>query len=252
MRGLEPTLKSAPLLVNIVGDVDAEAIRQPLAAAFASLDKRKPQAAYQWHEWSRPKKTAEISRQVSGGEPRSLISYTFFTDDGADMADNRRRGMLASYIRDYLRTELRERLGAAYSQGAFHNGSLTHEGMGFLQCRMSVGLGHEGVVADMMNELIADLAAGKIDEQRFQLVREPLLKQVRQYRLGNGYWLQSVLSDAPSRPERLKWAEQMEGDYAAITVADLSALAKAIFQNKALKLTISGEAEDAQTVETQP
>ncbi|RLC09543.1 MAG: hypothetical protein DRI57_21935, partial [Deltaproteobacteria bacterium] len=58
------------------------------------------------------------------------------------------------------------------------------------------------------------------------------------------YWLNTVLNRSVRRPEQLDWSRSIQKDYAAITVQDISELAKIYLDNeKAATVIIVPDAE---------
>ena len=172
---------------------------------------------------------------MTNNDPRLVLHYTWFTNDSRDMMLQRRRGLLGSYLRDILRSEVRERLGAAYSPVAYHTADMNVHGLGQLHLQVSTDEENKAAVQDLIQSVVATLQNGQIDAERLLRVREPLMKQIIAYRQSNRYWLQGVLSDISWRPERLAWAQTMEADYQGITAAELSELAQEIFSQPAVR-----------------
>jgi hypothetical protein len=63
-------------------------------------------------------------------------------------------------------------------------------------------------------------------------VRRPFLSTRDQDIHDNGYWAYTVLRDCQQRPDRLAAARDRQADYAAITRADIEALAASYFGPK--------------------
>ena len=71
-----------------------------------------------------------LSFTITAQEPRTLLRWAIPTDDAGDVKKARRLNMLAGVIDEYLREEIREELGEAYSPYARNISSLTTKGTG--------------------------------------------------------------------------------------------------------------------------
>ena len=65
------------------------------------------------------------------------------------------------------------------------------------------------------------------------------LVQIKDMRQSNRYWLNSVLIGASRHPEQIDWARTIERDYAAITAAEITSMARRyVIDSQAARLVI--------------
>ncbi|HEY1109707.1 MAG TPA: insulinase family protein, partial [Opitutaceae bacterium] len=81
-------------------------------------------------------------------------------------------------------------------------------------------------VAEIVTELAAELAAKGVTEEELERSKKPVLTSLRESARTNQYWLGAVLAKAQERPEALDWCRSRYTDNEAITVAEISELAK--------------------------
>ncbi len=245
IRWFRPILTHAPLSVTVVGDIDRDAAQAAVARAFGGLGERWPLPAFTTATLAAaalpptaawPIQQARID--VPGVAAKAEVRVAWPTNDGYDVARNRRLGLLAQAFGERLRVRLREQLGQAYSPYAFRSASDAFRGFGFIAAVAGVPPERADDARATILAIAADLHDHGIDDALLAQVKTPTVKGLAARRQRNDYWLSSVLERLPEQPFRLDWAAAMEADYAAITAAELSVLAAQYFDNdKALTVT---------------
>lgn len=233
---LEPLLRSAPLTLVVVGDVQPEDtctlahryLALPARAAAASADDPAAVTLAATTPWL-PKR---IELEVPGTVARSLLLIAWPTDDYYDVQRTRRLGMLAQAFTELLRQRVREKLGEAYSPHAFHQASETWKGQGFLGVEVGVAPDKAETARAAVLAIAEDLATTGIDEALLAQIKPPVMTSIATIRRQNAYWADRVLLHAGSQPFRMAWATTMEDDYKAITAAELNGLAKRYLVNE--------------------
>jgi len=68
---------------------------------------------------------------------------------------------------------------------------------------------------------------------------DPILTGIKDMMRTNRYWLETVLLNSLRYPQQIEWSRTIQKDYAAITVQEISDLAKTYLKNeKAASLII--------------
>lgn len=211
--------------VAIVGDFDAKAATDAVAATFGALPARETKPAY------------DAERQVSFGQPtaqqyfvvteipKGVVQIFWPATDGREAHLSRRLSMLASVLNDRLRVKIREEMGDTYSPDAGANLSDTYKGYGHIVAQATVAPDKARAVADAMKAAAASLFEKGVTEEELVRAKQPALTNVRQSLRTNPYWLGNVLSSAQETPERLAWARDRLADTESITAAELTTLA---------------------------
>lgn len=224
---LAPELARGAIEVAIVGDIDIEATIDAVARTLGALPKRDPRP--ELAERKQVKFPAEpfsreftIATEISKG---NVVLY-WPTTDGREVKLNRRMSMLGEVFSDRLRIKVREELGDAYSPSAGNNASDVYPGYGYMQAGITIDPPRAQKVGEIVTELAAELAAKGVTEEELERSKKPVLTTLRESARTNQYWLGAVLAKAQERPEVLEWCRSRYADNEAITVAEVSDLAK--------------------------
>ena len=221
---LRPVFATAPLEISIVGDVDPEQARHLLDRYFGG-DKR----AIGARPTERPVvfpagQSLRINAPDSSGKAKLTLAWK--TDDFWDIARTRGLNMLAAVLDDRVRLKIREELGAAYSPRVYSLPSKIDAGFGLLESRLVIAPEQAETVAKALREVAAKLAEEGASEEELKRAQEPTLTAIREQLRHNAYWLNTVLALSDRHPDQLEWPGSIERDFAAMTAADISALAK--------------------------
>jgi len=115
--------------------------------------------------------------------------------------------------------------------------SEAYRGFGYLIAQVGVAPAKVEEGRSAILAIAQELAEKGVSDELLAQVMTPILKNLAAQRQQNQYWLASVLSRSASQPFRIEWAERMEADYASITSAEISALAKRyLINDKALQV----------------
>jgi zinc protease len=240
----ERILATAPMQLTIVGDIDEDAtltLVRPYLAALGA--KRQPSEA---HLGAPAEVTLARAQQIPAGVHRfavpgtvrrALLRIAWPTTDYYDVGRTRRLGMLAQVIDERMRVRIREELGDAYSPFAYRFASEVYANYGYLMAQVGVAPEKAEEARAAVLEIAKDLATKGIDAELLERVRVPIIKSIGVQRQQNQYWLGSVFDRSATQPFRVEWATTMEADYANMTAAELSELAKQYLDNdKALQV----------------
>jgi zinc protease len=78
---------------------------------------------------------------------------------------------------------------------------------------------------DAINDIVADLKAGKLTSDDLARVKNPALQELRKTQQTNEYWL-SILDDAQENPDKLDLARKYETALQQVTLSDIGAVAR--------------------------
>jgi zinc protease len=223
---LAPELAEARLEVSLVGDLDVE---ETIAAAARTLGRLPDRRAAQRLEERRSvaplavglRQTHAIDTQV----PKSLVLLVFAIPDGIEVRNRRLFGALGTVVDDRLRVEVREKLGAAYSPGAGTRQSEVYPGVGMLMIQAMSDPDKVETLVEACLGVARALSEGGVTDEEVARLREPILKQRRDAKRTNGYWM-NVLARAQERPGHLDDARSGDLFYESFTAADLTPLAR--------------------------
>ena len=229
---LMPAFETEPIEISVVGDFDAETVVQAAARYFGGLPARPgrkgPAAA------AAPQFPVDqsLALEVKSDIPKGLVVVAYPTDDFWDIQRTRRLSVLAEVFSDRLRLRVREKLGAAYSPYAYNWSSRAFPGFGILRAMVSVDPRDAKRIAAEVRDIADSLAQDGVAADERQRALEPILTSLREMQRTNRYWLDRVLTGSARYPQQLDWSRSLTGDYAAITEAELSGLARRFLDNR--------------------
>jgi zinc protease len=154
-----------------------------------------------------------------------MVLLVFPIPDGIAVKNRRLFGVLGTVVNDRLRIEVREKLGAAYSPGSGVQQSEAYPGVGMLLIQAMSDPDKVETLVEACLGVAQSLAEGGVTDEEVARLREPILKQRRDAKRTNPYWM-SVLSRAQRDPGRLDDARSGDAFYDSFTAAELTPLAK--------------------------
>ncbi len=249
-KWLNDDLTNAPIELSIVGDFDQAKLLEALASSFGTLPKREGSS-----------EVDDTVTKLNFAQTGEIWNYTFDSKipKGAamgiwkttgmqnDIKLGRRLNILSQILDDRLREKLREELGAAYSPQTYSQQSEVYDEFGYLA---AISPGNPEVVEKVsvvMQEIAAKMAEKTITQDELDRSLKPTLSTLEKTKRENSYWLNTVLAQAQSQPQRLDWSRERDQDYRSITIAELNELAAKYYtKENAIRITItpSGEKKD--------
>jgi zinc protease len=223
---LAPQLGVGPLELSIVGDIDIDTTIELVAKTFGTLPQRTAKPDYaQQSKVVFPAAGFAVERTVPTQIPRGVVFACWPTGDMWDISRTRRLNLLADVIDDRLRVKIREGLGGAYSPSAQSTCSDTFTGYGYLLVYAGVEPAQAPAILAAVREIAESLRTHGVTDDELERAKQPVLTSIIESERKNGYWLGAVLSSCAEFPQRLDWARNRRADIAAVTPAELSALA---------------------------
>ena len=221
-------LRSGAMELSVVGDFDPEVI-VPLAARYlGSLPARENSNVRAEGSPSGPtfptarKMEVSVKTQID----KALLVMALPTDDIWDIQRTRRLNVLADIIADRLRQQIREKLGAAYSTGAFSLPSRAYKNYGLLAIYIPLAPETMKKVDAEVISILEAIRQKGVSADELQRSLEPTLKGIRDRFRENDYWLETVLAGASRHPVQLEWSRTIMADYAGIQVTDIEQIAR--------------------------
>jgi zinc protease len=225
-------LAKGPIEIALIGDVDEAAAIAMVAKTFGALPNRAAkQAAIAPVRFPSDRATRTLVHQ--GKDDQGLITASWPTTDDSDLKSAIGRELLAEVFSSELRDLVREKMGATYSPNVVSSASNTFAGYGFMSANVVAEPEKMDAVLAAVREIAKSLRDAPVAEDALLRARQPIAelyeKQLRQ----NQSWL-GVVGVAQSEPNRLDRRRQRAAVLAAITPADLQALARQYLKDEAL------------------
>jgi zinc protease len=243
---LTPQLAHAALEVALVGDLDIEASIAAAAKTIGALPPREPKPALT--ELRKVEFPAPFTKRygIDSEIPKAAVRLYWPTDDARDIRRNRRLHLLGAILTDRLRVKVREELGGSYGPQAHNDGSDIFPGYGYMTASIDVAPAEAEKISNLVVDLADELAQKGVTDDQLERARQPLLTAFKESLRSNNYWL-SVLGVAQEKPEVLDWTRTRLTDVSAITIAEVSALAKKYLdRDRVSRVTILPEAKTIQ------
>jgi len=243
---LEPQLADAPIEVSFVGDLDVEATVQAVARTFGKLPKRRAlDARTDARRAPAPKSGVHQEHSIDTEVMKTLDLTVFPVPDAIDVERARRFDFLGEVVRDRLRLEIREKLGAAYSPTAVLQQSRVLPGVGLLIVQALTEPDHADELQGQVFAVTDALAKDGVAQEEVDRLREPLLNSLRDARRQNGWWL-GVLAEAQRRPASLDEVRGQVASFEAIEAEALTELAREfLVRERASTVVVSPSARES-------
>jgi len=230
---LDPLIADSAIEIGIVGDITPERAIEAVSRTFGALADRQTSFQKLAEEDVRvtfPDGSKRPVKLTHAGDPSTALLRTYWpAPDGSDAKTSREISMISSLFRLRLTEVLREEEGASYSPSAFAHTSRTFPDYGYLGVSLEVSPEDIDRVSAKVDEIAAEFRAGRIDDDLFERAIKPVLESIETSLESNGYWM-SVISEAQTDEERLARHRSRSEAYQNMTVDDLRARAKTVFE----------------------
>ena len=224
-------LRQMPLELALVGDFDPEAVIALAARYLGTLPKRNGGQVHAKHRRPVFPSGKSFKLTVETEIPKALVVVAYPTDDFWEIKRTRRLAVTADLFSERLRQRIREHLGAAYSPYAYNHSSRAYPGYGLLKIIIELDPNQASTIIHEVRYIADQMANQHADADEFRRILDPTLTQIKDFRQTNSYWLNNVLTGASRHPVQLDWSRSFANDYAAITAAEVNAMARQYLDN---------------------
>lgn len=216
-----------PLEIALVGDLAADTAVEHARASLGTLPPRRPFAPLA--EADRCVFPAKLYRNLATAQIPDRAATVQFAWVARDIADARRRQALVlanNVLRDRLRVQLREELGATYSPISRIEWMPEQPDFGFANMEITFEPRHAQKLAERVLQLADELARNGMTADEFARAKAPLVAKAAEDLRGNDWWLDAVLPFAQSTPAVLDAARTLRSGYESLTLAEANTAAK--------------------------
>ncbi len=237
IRSWTEPLRNDRLELTVAGDFDPETVSKLAARYFGSLPRQS--TAEDKDESLKFPSGERLAVDVESEIHKGIVILAWPTEDFSDIGRVRRLSVLGHVFNERLREEIRETLGASYSQYAFNDSSRAYKGYGVLRAMLFIDPDMSEKIIQEVRRIAGDLVAKGITQDELRRAADPILTGIKDMMRTNRYWLETVLLNSVRYPQQIDWCQTIQKDYAAITVQEISDLAKIYLKNeKAASLVI--------------
>jgi zinc protease len=227
-RLLKPAMTQDALEVTVIGDIDEPDAMDVIARTLGAIPKRTlgetPPAKAPVGRY--PANPGIIRASHDGDADKALVQITWplFVWTPAKVHESRALDLLADMMETRILTTIRENLGATYSPDVSANDSRGGD-EGGLTVNIITTPQTADVVVKTVREIAAQFAAGDFDQDDLERVRKPTIDRGGIREATNEWWM-TVLDGSWRHPDQLLAAQQWQGDYEGVTLAEVKAEAK--------------------------
>ena len=237
-------LERGALEIALVGDIDELQAIEVVGATLGALPPRETDFRPYSENRHRPFTSQREPRIVrhSGEADQAMIHMTWPTRDGEELTASLELELLQRVMRLALTEKLREELGQTYSPGVSANQSRVWPGYGTFSISAQVDTGQVDAARHAMQEAVADLAAGRIDEDMLLRARQPLLESYANALATNNGWM-GLADRAQTQPDRISRFVDAPDVVRAITAGRLQQVAlQYLAEGTAVEIVVLPEA----------
>lgn len=219
-------LENGAIEIGVVGDFDAPAVIDAVAATFGALPQREAEFRKDFgnRERSFTATRGPVVIEHEGEADQAQLRFIWPTADDSDFERDMRLSLLARVVDIVLTDTLREELGQAYSPFAGSSTSRIYPDYGTFLAGASLELAQIEAGRQAIIAAIEGLRAAPVDEDLLQRARQPLLENYDNALKTNGSWM-SLVADAQRNPRDRERFLQGKEVALAITGEELQALA---------------------------
>ena len=218
--------RSGPLEIVIVGDVTVDEAVKQVAATFGGLPARRAETPTPAALRSTFPAGGMVKAEHKGRPDQGLAFIAWPTTDFyADQKRTRTLNLLSQVLQLRLIDEIREKQATTYSPNAWHSGSRTFQGYGYMAAQIEAPPEKLDTFLADAAKIAAELRNKPVTEDELQRARKPLTENIVKQRATNEWWM-SELATVQTRPEALTSITQGLAQYEAITAADIQKAAR--------------------------
>lgn len=200
--------------VTIVGDLSEETATRAMARTLGTLATR----AATKTPYTKPQKPVEVTAKAGfnriefiGEQNMGLVVGTWPVMGAVHVRDQAALEVLGKILEIRVRTEVREKLGLAYSPSAAFQSYDGFPGFALLQAHIDVSPDDSSRVAPVITAIGAQLAKDGVEEGEFIGARGILKSQIKSAFRENGYLLETLMR-AQERPEEFAELAALHGN----------------------------------------
>jgi len=244
---MTPYFQDSPVEVSIIGDFDEENIIGLASTYIGAFKKRKifSDKFITAGKINFPK-GEHIDLKPDTKIDSGVVRVAFLTDDFWNIRQTRQLSVLSRVFSERMRILIREDLGETYSAYAYNDPSMIFKNYGIMHVVANVKPEKQSFVYNKIKDIVDSILKDGITKKETDQALKPVLNHLKVIRKTNGYWLNSVMANASTYPEKFDWANTIMNDYQAVGQDDLMLLAKKylIFDDSALIVITPGNNPD--------
>ena len=253
---VSPELASAPIEVDIVGDITVDKAIEDVAETFGALPPRpdQPPPAAPSHATRFPAAVATPVIETHSGRPDQGIAFEAWpADDFYASPDGARANTILGRVLQLRLTDvLRMDQGVTYSPSAGAVASTIFPHYGYISAEMEAPPAKLDGFFDDVAKIAADLRARPVTDDELDRAKKPAIEALEKATATNEYWLNG-LAGAQTDPRRLAIIRSAEASLQRVSAADIQKAAQTYLRDDtAWKLEIRPKAAAVASADPAP
>ncbi|WP_371396424.1 M16 family metallopeptidase [Fretibacter rubidus] len=231
---MEPLMTRGAIEIGIVGDFETDAMIDFVAQTFGALPERN----------DRFDPLSDAFKTRFPDPARVRLTHTGKIDQGAiymgwpmvedwSLKRSREYAVLSTILTNRMTDVVREELGLAYSPGGGVSFSQLSPGYGYASATITADPQYFEAFEAAVKTIAAELRSGDITQDELNRAVKPILESIQGAERENGAWL-GIVTRAQTEEHKLDWRRGREAAFKAMTVDDLNAAAKTLFDPSGL------------------
>ena len=229
-RILDSARGNSAIEVIVVGDTTVAAASRAVASTFGALPRRAlaPNPRTLERSVSFPKGRATSVLEHDGRADQSMGLIFWPIGEYGDGERARALRVLDSIFQVRLNEVIREQEGGTYSPSSIWAPSSVFKDYGIIGASMQLKPNETDKYIAKVEEIVKDLAAGKIDADLFKRAKTPLVADFDETTSNNPWWL-GALENSSFDPVRLVRLRAAKSQYEKVTLEQIRSLARQYF-----------------------
>ncbi len=128
------------------------------------------------------------------------------------------RQLASSLLRDKLREEIREKMGAAYSPFAMYRALIPENGFGLLQVTIKTDIAH----LEEVTNYVKNISSWEVKQEDLDRLRLPMLTAWKTSRANNAKWARLFYAEVSQNYPYMQWDNDFEKELMQVTVEEVN------------------------------
>lgn len=224
-KWLEKLIKTSPIEVTIVGDIEKDQIVPLVEKYLGSLSTREkvsPKAFEDLRKVARPAGPRTFSKSVDTPTDQAFVMSGFYGADESNRADVRALAMAARVLSTRMTKEVREEAQLVYSMGATSRAATTYPGFGVFSASAPTDPVKADALVTKISSMYDEFKAKGPTEEEIEVAKKQMANTFDEQLKDPGYW-SGRLDQMTFRGRSVDQILSEPGEYQKITAAEVKA-----------------------------
>ncbi len=224
-KWLEKLIKTSPIEVTIVGDIEREQIVPLVERYLGSLSSREkvdPKAFAELRKVARPAGPRTFSKSVDTPTDQAFVMSGFYGADDSNRADARALAMASRVLSTRMTKEVREEAQLVYSMGASSRAATTYPGFGVFSASSPTDPAKADALVAKIASMYDQFKANGPTEEEIEVAKKQMANTFDEQLKDPSYW-SGRLDQMTFRGRSVDTILSEPGEYQKVTAAEVKA-----------------------------